>query len=309
MISQTMTLPQPAAGLTFGILAPSGSVDPDLLARGVHALEARGARVLVHEQVLSTWRYFAGDDDARVDAIHDFAADPQIDVVMAARGGYGATRIVDRIDWQAVAVGRKLWCGFSDFTAFNMAALSMGGLATLHGPMLTSDFGGTPNAFMESTFWPMLRGESVSFEIEDSLANVNATITGRVWGGNLSVLSRLLATPFCAGVDGGILFLEDINEEPYAIERMFLQLKHLGILARQKAIVLGQFTACEARNPQRYGYQLGEALETLDGISPVPVLTNFPFGHVARKAALPVGGHCTIAATSAGYQVTLGWSA
>jgi muramoyltetrapeptide carboxypeptidase len=107
-------------------------------------------------------------------------------------------------------------------------------------------------------------------------------------------------------VEGGVLFLEDVNEEPYAIERMFLQLKHLGILPLQRAVVLGQFTACAARNPQRYGYKLEEALDTLYDISPVPVLTNFPFGHVARKATLPIGGECVIQPMALGYRVVLG---
>jgi muramoyltetrapeptide carboxypeptidase len=296
---------QPAKGLTIGILAPSGSVDPDLLARGVYALEQRGARVLVHEQTLQTWRYFAGSDAARVDAIHDFALDPQIDVVMAARGGYGLSRIVDQIDFDAVAKSRKVWCGFSDFTAFNMGALSQSSFLTLHGPMLTGDFGGTPNAFMESTLWPLLAGKRVQVEVEDAHATLTQPVAGRVWGGNLSVLSRLLATPYAHVVEGGILFLEDINEEPYAIERMFLQLKQMGVLAAQRAVVLGQFTACEARNPQRYAYTLAEALETLYEISPVPVLANFPFGHVARKATLPIGGVAEIEQAVGGYSVGL----
>jgi muramoyltetrapeptide carboxypeptidase len=296
---------KPADGLTFAIVAPSGSVDPDLLARGVGRLQSRGARVLVHEQCLKTWRYFAGTDVARVQAIHDVANDPAIDVVMAARGGYGLTRILDDIDWDWIAAGRKVWCGFSDFTAFNWAAFATRQFVTLHGPMLTSDFGGTPDAHMEQWFWPLLRGQPVDVDVVDAEAELEAPVRGRVWGGNLAVLSRLLGTRYDPLIDGGILFLEDIHEEPYALERMFYQLQHQGVLATQSAVVLGDFTSCVAKNSQRYAYSLAEAIESLRAISPIPILSQFPLGHLARKATLPIGSMASIAPTATGYQVRL----
>jgi muramoyltetrapeptide carboxypeptidase len=296
---------RPAEGLTIAIIAPSGAADADLVGLGVRTLEARGARVLVHEQVLQSWGYFAGTDEMRVAAIEDVMHDPRIDVVMAARGGYGAVRIIDGIDWEGVARSRKIWCGFSDFTAFNWAALACGNFVTLHGPMLTSDFARTPDPFMEASFWPLLRGQAVTLDITDPDAKAIRPLQGPVWGGNLSVLSRLIGTAYEPSMTGGLLFLEDINEEPYALERMFIQLVHTGILERQSAIILCDFTACEARNPQRYAYSLAEAVTTLRAISPIPVLSQFPFGHVARKASLPFGTTGRIEVGDGGYRVVL----
>ncbi|MBL0140583.1 MAG: LD-carboxypeptidase [Betaproteobacteria bacterium] len=280
----------PAAHATIGVFAPSGSTDPARLDEGIARLEAMGHRVVVAGQARRQWRYFAGTDEERIEGFHNLLDDPSIDLMLAARGGYGFTRLLPAIDWVRVGASRKVFAGFSDFTAFNCAALALGELATIHGPMITSDFGdGEPDEFMlhhfSATLWGAQDSQTVSFEH----GLPPAVISGPIWGGNLSLIAHLVGTPYLPEIDGGLLCLEEIAEEPYAIERMFLQLHHAGILVRQGAILLGDFTDCVPQNPGRYAYAMAEAVECLRAIAPCPVLEGLPFGHVARKLTLPFG--------------------
>lgn len=296
----------PPAPATFGIYALSGSVDPARLDEGVARLEARGHRVVVSDQARRQWRYFAGTDEDRLEGFHRLLDDPTIDVMLAARGGYGISRVLPAIDWPRVGASGKVFAGFSDFTAFNCAALARAGLATLHGPMLAVDFGdGEPDEFMSRHFGATLWGTHDSETIEADHGYPAGTIHGRLWGGNLSVLAHLSGTPYLPAVDGGLLYAEEIGEEPYAVERLFLQLRHAGILARQSAILLGDFTDCTPRNPARYPYAMAEVVETLRSLVTCPVLPGLPFGHVARKLTLPFGLDGEVALEAGRY--TLSW--
>jgi muramoyltetrapeptide carboxypeptidase len=295
-------LPEPAV---IGICAPSGRVDEALLASGVKYLEDLGHKVVVAEETLSTWRYFAGTDEERAAAFHRLVNDPAIDMVLAARGGYGFTRLLPHIDWNRVAESGKLYCGFSDFTAFNMAAYACANLLTLHGPMLTSDLARPEvDSFAENHFW--MAASQNEHRIEDIACTHGydpRRIDGTLWGGNLALVTHLVGTPYFPSIDGGILYVEDLNEEPYAIERMFLQLHHAGVLARQKALILGDFAQCSAQNTQRYPYSMDEVVDSLRLLLPYPVLTQFPFGHIARKATLPFGGAGTVQLHDGGYSL------
>lgn len=287
-------VPEPA---TFGVFAPSGRADATQLARGVAHLEDLGHRVVIAPEANEEWRYFAGTDEQRLAGLHRLLADPSIDIMIAARGGYGMTRLLPRIDWNAVAASGKAFVGFSDFTAFNMAAYANANLLTYHGPMLGIDFGdGPPDTFMEQHFWLTVSRDSHVVENLPSDHGYDARrIEGRIWGGNLSLLTHLVGTPYFPDIDGGILFVEEIAEEPYAVERQFFQLLHAGVLGRQSALLLGDFADCEPKNTKRYPYCMEEVVETLRKLLPYPVLTGLPLGHVARKLTIPFGAPTTLA--------------
>ena len=295
-------VPEPA---TVGICAPSGRVDPVTLAAGIAYLEELGHRVVVPGETAHEWRYFAGTDDERLAGFHALVDDPAIDLVMAARGGYGLTRLLGRIDWARVAASAKAYVGFSDFTAFNMAAYACANLVTYHGPMLGVDFGRSPpDTFAEQHFWMAVSRES--HRIDDIACDHGydpRRIDGLLWGGNLSLVAHLVGTPYFPSIDGGILYVEEISEEPYAVERLFMQLQHAGVLARQRAIVLGDFADCKPTNASRYPYSMDEVVETLRQVVPVPVLTGLPFGHIARKVTLPFGAPGTLAISERGYSL------
>jgi muramoyltetrapeptide carboxypeptidase len=290
---------------TIGVCAPSGRVDEATLSMGMAHMRDLGHRVVVPEGTLHAWRYFAGTDDERLGGLHALLDDPSIDLVIAARGGYGITRLLPRIDWNRVATSGKAFVGFSDFTAFNMAAFACSNLVTFHGPMLSIDFGkAEPDTFMEQHFWMTLgrdahRIDDIACEHEYGARRIDGTL----WGGNLSLLAHLAGTPYFPAIDGGILYVEEIGEEPYAVERLFMQLYHCGALARQSALVLGDFTDCIPTNPVRYPYAMDEVVDTLRQLLPFPVLTNFPFGHVARKATLPFGAPGTLSLRDGGYSL------
>lgn len=296
----------PAARATIGVFCLSGVVEPDRLDEGVRRLEAQGHRIVLAEEARRQWRYFAGTDEERLAGFHRLLGDESIDLMLAARGGYGLSRVLSAIDWAGVAASRKAFVGFSDFTAFSCAALARAGLASFHGPMLAADFGdGEPDPFMVEHFRATLWGARDAVAVAGATGAPRGTIAGRLWGGNLAMLAHLAGTPYLPAVDGGLLYVEEIDEQPYAVERLFLQLHHAGVLARQSAILLGDFHDCRPTNAKRYPYAMAEVIETLRGLVACPVLAGLPFGHVARKLTLPFGASALLAVEPDGY--TLSW--
>ncbi|MCE2989000.1 MAG: LD-carboxypeptidase [Burkholderiales bacterium] len=310
MKSSRYTLPRvlPAGG-TIGVFSPAGAPKPERVARGVEQLHARGYRCIIAPHAIGEHEYFSAPDDVRLADFNALLADPSIDMMMMSRGGYGLSRIVHRIDWRAVAASRKILCGFSDFTAVNLAALAQGGYVTIAGPGVATDFAdydanvAEDHAFMEAHFWPAVLGGDVSVEVIDPHPYAAQVIQGPIWGSNLSLLCDLGGSPFIPDVAGGILFIEEIGERPYTIERMFYQLYHSGILARQAAIVLGDFTDCEPA-PDRYPYSLEHVVNTLRQLLPIPVLTHLPFGHVPKKICVPYGADATLAIADGRYTLS-----
>jgi muramoyltetrapeptide carboxypeptidase len=209
------------------------------------------------------------------------------------RGGYGFTRLVDRIDFTAVAAARKRWMGHSDFTAFQLAALATTGTVTFAGPMASYDFGAqTPSAFTLEQCFGVLDNDT--WDVECALDGPGRPPQrGTLWGGNLAMVAHLAGTRYMPDVPGGILFLEDVGEHPYRVERMLYQLLHAGILARQGAILVGDFTEYQL-NANDDGYDLAAAIAQIRAQVTTPIYTGLPFGHVPDKLTLPVGGRCEI---------------
>lgn len=299
------------AGGTIGVFSPAGPPVAARVERGIARLESRGVKCAVAADAIGSHEYFSARDDIRLASFHKMLADPGIDMMMMTRGGYGISRIVHRIDWDAVARSGKILCGFSDFTAINLAAIASGGFVTLAGPGVATDFGdeayegqlADDHAFMEQHFWPLVQGQSIQVEVEAEHAYAAQRITGPLWGSNLSLLSHMVGTPFLPDISGGILFLEEIGEKPYAVERMILQLFHAGILQKQGAILLGDFSDCDPED-DRFPYTMDYVVRTLRQIVNCPVLTGLPFGHVARKVTIPFGAVATLAIADQRYSLS-----
>jgi muramoyltetrapeptide carboxypeptidase len=184
--------------------------------------------------------------------------------------------------------------GLSDFTAFQLAVMAKTERITWQGPALGEDFGPEqePDDIMQACFDDLLleQGEGTGWQLPQSEAERRVKLNhAMLWGGNLTVLTSLLGTPYFPQVQGGVLFLEDVGEHPYRIERMLTQLLHAGVLAQQKAIVFGQFTNYKLVPAHDKGYKLATVVERLRSQIKVPVLTGLPMGHVATKVLLPVG--------------------
>ena len=276
------------------LFSPSSAVqDPSTVELACSRLNELGFDTTLDEAALEVHERFAGTDDQRLQAIGR-ALTQEHPIVMATRGGYGLNRLLHRIDWPAVADSGKVFVGHSDFTAFNLALLAQTGAISYTGPAAVSDFGRkTLDDLTADLFVETMRDELevLSFESTDSDP---VDERGILWGGNLAMLVSLLGTPYFPEVEGGILFLEDVGEHPYRVERMLIQLLQSGVLARQKAIMLGRFTQYRLA-PHDNGYDMAAVVKWLRAACHVPVVTGLPYGHVAVKATLPVGERVGVA--------------
>lgn len=275
------------------IVATSGhAADIAAVPRAVALLEAHGCLVhnyFDHEKV---HQRFGGTDEGRLAQLNAAVADPDIQVIMVLRGAYGLTRLVDRIDYRALADSGKIVVGFSDVTALHMALYAHTGALSYAGPMAAGDFGAaTPVDFTLGDFWACLAGPGHTVAGAGA-GNPAVDVRGTVWGGNLAMFMSLMGTPHFPQIDHGILFFEDIAEHPYRVERMLLQLHQSGVLARQQAILLGDFSGYRL-SPADNGYDFDAMLAYVREALPVPVLTGLEFGHGARRVTVPFGaqGH------------------
>lgn len=286
------------------VYSPAGAVtDRVAFRRGVKRLQALGHEVEIDPDALTRWQRFAGDDDTRVAATRRAAAS-RADVALITRGGYGLTRLLPRLPWaelaQAAERGTR-WVGFSDFTAFQLGLLARTSALSWAGPALCEGFGGgemdeiTLACFEdlvhrdgEGTGWRLPKADAATLSPAVAEGQQPLAEGATLWGGNLSLVTALLGTPWWPDIEGGVLFLEDVGEHPYRIERMLGQLLHAGVLGRQKAVLLGQFTDYRL-SPQDRGFNLKQVVEGLRAQLSVPVLTGLPFGHVPTKVLLPVG--------------------
>ena len=309
------------------LVAPSGaSLDNKSPLAGIDWLERQSVVVQNTDCVHRVYERFAGSDQDRLAELNNIAAlNPQT-IVMAMRGGYGLHRLLPEIQWDAIAKtiqnGLQV-CGHSDFTVFQLGLLAKTGAITLAGPMLNYDFGRLgddgapviPDAFMWQHFKAAVQDRKLDCRVSvpQSFLGKSAeqSLTGLLWGGNLTVLSGLIGTPYLPGAkqtQGGILFLEDVNEHPYRIERMLMQLLDAGILSNQGAILLGGFSAYRLYDNDK-GYSIERAIEAIRKRLPkeVPILTGLPFGHQANKLTLPVGAKANLNYSPAGFEISAQW--
>ena len=295
------------------IYSPSSAVrDKAAFRRGVARLRALGHDVEIDEAALSSHQRFAGDDETRLAAIGRAAASAA-DVALISRGGYGLTRLLDALPYKplAKAIERGTqFVGLSDFTALQCALYAKTGAITWAGPALGEDFGAEvgPDDIMEACFDDLLcgHGEGSGWRLPSSdvpaltalqqqqgktVAQDGPELRVRkatLWGGNLTVLCSLVGTPFLPATKGGVLFLEDVNEHPYRIERQLTQLLHAGIIGQQKAVLLGSFNRYQP-SPHDKGFKLQTVVNWLRSKTKTPVFTGLPFGHLPTKVMLPVG--------------------
>jgi muramoyltetrapeptide carboxypeptidase len=270
-----------------GLVAPSGYLpDPAVADRAALFFSERGWQVCAGDTVFARDLRFAGSDQLRAAELQRFATDRSLDVVISARGGYGISRLLDQLDFTAIRESGRILVGYSDFTAFGLALLARAGAVSFQGPS-AADFGSRGDSeFTVRSFFDAIEHAEISFEFAADGPDLD--VQGRLWGGNLSMLCAVLGTPYLPRVRGGILFLEDVNEAAYRIERMLLQLLHAGVLQRQRAIVLGDFAPIPML-PNDNGFDLAVVIRYLRSVLDTPVVTGLPFGHGHRRLTLPIG--------------------
>lgn len=306
------------------VYSPSGRVfDRYALHRGVKRLQQRGHVVTLDEAVLASHQRFAGTDAQRLDAVHRAARSHVThgaDVTLISRGGYGLTRLLPQLDCDAISESVRSgvrWMGFSDFTALQLALLAHrgadavdGAAHTWAGAALCPDYGmpadAVPDeltdAFVHDVFDGMSEGcgwrlKKQELERAQQCEDEQGYLVKKapLWGGNLTVLTSLLGTPYFPQIAGGVLFLEDVAEHPYRVERALMQLYLAGVLQQQRVIVLGDFSGYTLSRKYERGFSMAKAVAFVrEQLPDVPVFTGLPFGHAGVKACLPVGRRTSV---------------
>lgn len=278
----------------IAIVSPSGHApDQPALERAIARLRARGCKVKCFYDPAGIHQRFGASDEARVEQLYAAAGDPEVDIVLALRGGYGLSRLLPQLDIEFLASSGKRFVGHSDFTVLHLALLAHKGIASFAGPMVCDDFSREEvSEYTMRQFWDCISHDAHTVTAQAS-GNPQVSVTGTLWGGNLSMVCHLIGTPYLPKIEQGILFLEDINEHPYRVERMCLQLLHAGILEKQQAIVLGDFSGFRlAANDN--GYDFDAMLDYLRERVAVPIVSGLPFGHMRDKATLVVGAQAQL---------------
>lgn len=297
---------------TMRLFASSGfAEDANRIQTGLDRLFAAGFAITNHNAAYRRYQRFAGSDAERINDFQDVATGrvPTPKVLMGVRGGYGAARILANVDWASLGArmreAQTLLFGFSDVTAIQMALLAQGAMPSFVGPMLYSEFGKpSPDSYTMDNFTQnTTNNQTTVFVTEFQSRNVR-NVDGILWGGNLSVLASLVGTPFMPRIQGGILFLEDVAEQPYRIERMLYTLHLAGILKQQQAIVLGDFRMGNIRDTYDSSFNLAAVAQNISRAANIPVYTGFPFGHVAQKTTFPLGAKASLRGTGGGYSIT-----
>ncbi len=289
-------------GDAIGVVVPGGPVERAKIDLALERLRARGFRTKIYNDIYRRIGYLAGDDAMRAAELMDAFADADTTAVWCARGGYGISRLLDRIDFELIRRHPKVLIGFSDNTALHLAIHQRTHLVTFHGPNLQDGFGKAddmPRA-SEAALWQAVLADQqpnaangYTYDLPDSVGADMRTIRagaarGRLTGGNLSVLAGLMGTPFEIDTAGRVLFLEDVGEKPYRVDRYLSQLWLAGKLQAAAGVLLGSFSF-EDDEPADSNEALAGLFDDYFARLDVPVLARFPAGHTRFNYTLPIG--------------------
>ncbi len=275
------------AGDRLRVVAPASPFDRDRLARGVAEFERLGFHVDWRPDLFDRDGFLAGSDARRADELTEAFLDPQISGIVCARGGYGSMRLLPRLDLPRLAASPKVLLGFSDVTALLLAFLREG-LVTFHGPVVTgrmAEVGLEPAE--RDAFRRAVMGPSATGVLGEGRALVGGVADGPLVGGTLSLIVSLLGTPWFPELDGAILFLEEVGEKPFRVDRMLTQLDLAGVFSAVAGVALGRFSRCD--NPADPSVPVESVLASRFRSCGKPVLAGLPFGHDGENRTLPVG--------------------
>jgi muramoyltetrapeptide carboxypeptidase len=274
-------------GDTLGIVAPAGPFDPKKFMKGKTVLESMGFRTFFEEGIFQKHGFFAGSDVQRADQVNRLFADPSVQAVFCARGGYGSMRILPFLDFKIIQNNPKIFVGFSDISVLLFVLHARCSLVTFHGPVVTT----LANA-AEQTIAALLRvmtsNKILELKPEKGIVIKPGVSSGVVVGGNLTTLCHLVGTPYTLYFNGKILFLEDRGEAPYRIDRMLTQMKLAGCFEGLKGLFLGSFEACGRLDDIFRIVQ--EVFKDVD----IPILSGFEIGHARVNITIPMGLRATL---------------
>ncbi|BCN32479.1 S66 peptidase family protein [Anaeromicropila herbilytica] len=281
-------------GARVALIAPAGPVKDDRLNLAIDSVVNMGLTPVVFESCISKHGYLAGEDALRVHDINASFDDPSIQGIICMRGGYGVSRILSQVDYKMISANPKIFCGYSDITALHIVINQICSLETYHTPMLASELYKGVDDYTMYYFQKMLFynkiGPLLNADGNEMKTIVDGVSEGILTGGNLTMVVSSLGTPFEINTKGKILFLEEVDEEIYRIDRMLTQLKNAGKFADCKGIIIGQFANCESKDKEN-SLTMEQVLQELIVPENKPCINNFTCGHVATTLSLPMGAY------------------
>jgi muramoyltetrapeptide carboxypeptidase len=279
----------------IGIIAPGSSPDDhSRIEKGVRYLEKRGYRTQLGKNIGKTHGYLAGTDSERLSDLHQMFGDKNVKAIFCLRGGYGAFRLLDKINYKLIKDNPKIFVGYSEITSLQNAFLQKASLVTFAGPMVAVDFYEDVSPYTEENFWAMITSNKkfgkIKYPQDEKLPSlVKGSASGRLIGGNLAVFASLIGTEYLPNISGNILLIEDIGELPYKVDRMLNQLKFANIFKKAKGIILGRFVDCYEHDPNKKTLTLGEVIDNYIGSLKIPSIYTFPHGHIKDFITMPMG--------------------
>jgi len=287
--------PRLKKGEVIGLVAPASTPSSnEKIEKGVHYLEHLGYRVKIGKHVNKVVGYLAGTDEQRASDFNEMLRDRNVKAIFALRGGYGTPRILRLLDYSAARRNPKIIVGYSDLTALQLAMFKKIGLVTFSGPMVSVEMWNAIDPFTEEHFWRVITSPtgigSLTNPPEEPLKILRTgKASGRLLGGNLSLLASLMGTPFLPNLRRAVLVLEEVDEAPHRVDRMFAQLMNSGIFKVVSAVVLGKFTDCVPTDPSKPYLTVEQVVDNLAAIVRCPLIANLQYGHIPRKLTIPIG--------------------
>ncbi|WKZ70728.1 MAG: LD-carboxypeptidase [Melioribacteraceae bacterium] len=282
-------------GDVIGIISPASSpLDSSLIEKGTSYLERLGYKVEIGKSVGKVLGYLAGSDAERLNDIHSMFRNKNIKAVFSLRGGYGSARLLDKLDYNLIRKNNKIFVGFSDITALQLALYHKAGIITFAGPMVATNFSAEINSFSEEFFWDLITknrkiGKLKNPNEEKFFVLNKGRGEGKLLGGNLSTIISIMGSKFFPSFRNSILMLEEINEPPYKIDRMFNQLRLANIFNSVKGIILGRFVDCYETDKSKNTLSLNEIIVDYFKNLKIPVIYNVKHGHISDLITLPIG--------------------
>jgi muramoyltetrapeptide carboxypeptidase len=282
-------------GDLIGIISPASSADDSTkVEEGVRYLEKKGYRVEVGKNVGRYHGYLAGEDSMRLQDLHYMFSKKEVKAIICIRGGYGSPRLLDKIDYKIIRNNPKIFVGYSDITALNLAFFQKAGLITFLGPMVSVDFNDEVSEYTEENFWRILTSNKKIGRIElpgdEKLFQLSkGNESGRIIGGNLALIASMQGTDYSTDMKEKILFLEDVGELPFRIDRMLNQLRLSNVFSKIKGLILGAFIDCQETDPSKKTLSLGEVVDDYLNHLKIPIVYNFPNGHIRDIMPIPNG--------------------
>lgn len=289
----------------IGVVAPASPVtDSSKIERGVRYIESLGYRVVIGRHVEQTTGYLAGPDAGRAADLHEMFRDRNVRAIFCLRGGYGTPRILPLLDYRLIARNPKILVGYSDITALQLALWKKCRLISFHGPMCGVEMAAGIHSVTEERFWELVtspRKAGILRTDQEKPSPLHpGTATGRLLGGNLSMVAGILGTPYQPDFKGSLLFLEEVGEEPYRIDRMLMQLINASVISSARAVLTGRFTDCVPSDTSKPSFTVAEILQDTAARSRRPFLSDVPFGHTDMKLTLPIGVRARVDAAAGG---------